>query len=94
MVRLERLRRFAKGDNRDYTPMPLKKISPRLSETFDKLASIAKGDKRDLVSKVQIKLLGLLREILDRWRRLPIKFKRDFNSVSSIFNLLRFTQTL
>jgi len=52
MVRLERLRRFAKGDNRDYAPMSPMKFSTRLSETFDKLASMAKGDKRDLVPKV------------------------------------------
>jgi len=69
-------------------------FSKKFSETLDKLASIAKGDKRDLVPKVQIKLLAQLMEILDRLRRFPINFKKDFNSVSLIFNLLRFRQTL
>jgi len=69
-------------------------FSKRLSEILDKLASIAKGDKRNLVPKVKIELLVQLKEILDRLRRLPIIFKRDFNSVFPIFNLLRFRQTL
>jgi len=94
MARLERLRRFSKGNNRNYAPMSPIQFSSKLSETFDKLDSMAKGNKRDLILKFQTKLLGQLREILDRWRRLRIIFKRDFNSVSIIFNLLRFIQTL
>jgi hypothetical protein len=69
-------------------------FSMRLSETLDKLTSIAKEDKRDLVPKVLIKLLAQLREIRDKLRRLLIKFKSDFNSVSLMINLLRFRQTL
>jgi len=69
-------------------------LSKRLRETLDKLTSIAKEDKRDLVPKVLIKLLAQLREIRDKLRRLLIKFKSDFNSVSLMINLLRFRQTL
>jgi hypothetical protein len=48
IVKLEILRRFAKGDNRDYAPMSPIVFSKRLSETLDKLASMAKEDKREL----------------------------------------------
>jgi len=53
------------------------------------LISLAKGNRKDLAPKDKIELLGKLSEILDRLRRLLIKFKRDFVSVSPILILLR-----
>jgi len=47
MVRLEILRRFAKGDNRDFAPMSPIEFSSRLSEILDKLTSLAKEHRRD-----------------------------------------------
>jgi len=61
-----------------------------LRETLDKLTSLAKGDKRDFASKDKIEHLVKLSEIFDRLRRLLIKLKRDFVSVSPILILLRF----
>jgi len=93
-VKLERLSRFAKGDNKDSAPLYPIEFSKRLIETLDKLASIAKGDKRDLVPKDKIELLVQSSEILDRLRRLLIKFRREFVSVSPILNLLRLMRRL
>jgi len=46
-VRLERLRRFAKGDNRDEAPMPPISLLPRLTVRLERLRRFAKGDNRD-----------------------------------------------
>jgi len=69
-------------------------FSKRLSETLYKLARQAKGDRRDLAPIDKIELLVKVSEILDRLRRLLIKFKRDFVSVSPIHIYLRLRQTL
>jgi len=61
MVRLERLRRFAKGDNRDYAPMCPISFLFRFMVRLERLRRFAKGDNRDLVPKVQIKLPAQLR---------------------------------
>jgi len=66
----------------------------RLSETLDKLISLAKGDNRDLAPKDKIELIVKLSEILDRLKRLLIKFKRDYVSLSPIHIYLRSRQTL
>jgi len=47
MVRLERLRRFAKGDNRDYAPLPPIKLYSRFSARLERLRRFAKGDNSD-----------------------------------------------
>jgi len=48
MVRLERLRRFAKGDNRDYAPMSPIPLSNRFMVRLERLRRFkAKGDNRD-----------------------------------------------
>jgi len=65
-----------------------------LRETLDKLISLAKGEKRHLAPKDRIELFVKLSEILDRFRRLLIKFKKDFVSVSPIHYYLRLRQTL
>ena len=46
-VMLERLRRFAKGDNRDYAPVSpiLLLLKPRVM--LERLRRFAKGDNRD-----------------------------------------------
>ena len=46
-VRLERLRRFAKGDNRDKAPMASIWLTPRLRVRLERLRRFAKGDNRD-----------------------------------------------
>ena len=46
-VRLERLRRFAKGDNRDYAPMRPIWFSLRSRFRLERLKRFAKGDNRD-----------------------------------------------
>jgi len=46
-VRLERLRRFAKGDNRDVAPMSPILLPPRLRVRLERLRRFAKGDNRD-----------------------------------------------
>jgi len=46
-VRFERFRRFAKGDNRDETPMPPILLLPRLKVRLERLRRFAKGDNRD-----------------------------------------------
>ena len=61
MVRLERLRRFAKGDNRDCALMCPILLLFRFMVRLERLRRFAKGDKRDLVPKVQIKLPAQLR---------------------------------
>ena len=46
-VRLERLRRFSKGHNRDNAPMwPIERLSRNIVR-FDKLRRFAKEDNRD-----------------------------------------------
>ena len=88
-ARCERLRRFAKGDNRDYTlKSPIESLL-RLSETLDKLTSLTKGDKKDLALKDKFELIVKLSEILDRLKRLLIRFK-----ISPICFCLRLRQTL
>jgi len=47
MVRLDRLRRFAKGDNRDYAPISPISFSHRFSVRADRLRRFAKGDSRN-----------------------------------------------
>jgi len=47
MLILERLRRFAKGDNKDYAPMSPIEFWLRLMLTLERLRSLAKGDNRD-----------------------------------------------
>jgi len=46
-VRLERLRRFAKGDNRDYAPLSPIRLLLRFRARFERLRRFAKGDNRD-----------------------------------------------
>jgi len=46
-VMLERLRRFAKGDNRDYTPVSPILLLPRYKVMLERLRRFAKGDNRD-----------------------------------------------
>ena len=46
-VRFERLRRFAKGDNRDEAPMSPISLLPRLTVRLERLRRFAKGDNRD-----------------------------------------------
>jgi len=64
-------------------------LSGNISEILDKLTSLVKGERRDLSPKYKFELPLKLSVILDRLRRLLIKFKRDFVSVSPIFILLR-----
>jgi len=45
--RLERLRRFAKGDNRDYAPRCPIWLSLRFRFMLERLRRFAKGDNRD-----------------------------------------------
>jgi len=47
MVRLERLRRFTKGDNRDYAPMYPISLLFRFKVRLERLRRLAKGDNRD-----------------------------------------------
>ena len=47
MVRLERLRRFAKGDNRDYAPMSPIPLSIRFMVRLERLRRFPKEDNRD-----------------------------------------------
>ena len=61
MVRLESLRRFAKGDNRDCAPMSPISLPYRFMVRLERFRRFAKGDNRDLVLKVQIKLSAQLR---------------------------------
>jgi len=44
---LERLRRFAKGDNRDYAPMSPLLLNLRFRVMLERLRRFAKGDNRD-----------------------------------------------
>ena len=47
MVRLERLRRFVKGDNRDYAPMYPISLLSRFMVMLERLRRFFKGDNRD-----------------------------------------------
>ena len=47
VVRLERLRRFAKGDNRDYAPMSIIMLLCRFMIRLERLRRSSKGDNRD-----------------------------------------------
>jgi len=47
MARLERLRRFTKGDNRDYAPMCPILLSRRFKVKLERLRRFSKGDNRD-----------------------------------------------
>jgi len=47
MVKLERLRRFAKGDNRDYAPISPILLFLRFRVRLERLRRFAKGDNRD-----------------------------------------------
>jgi len=47
MAILERLRRFAKGDNRVYAPMSPIPLLKRFMVKFERLRRFAKGDNRD-----------------------------------------------
>ena len=44
MARLERLRRFAKGDNGDYSPMSLILLSLKSRDRLERLRRFSKGD--------------------------------------------------
>ena len=46
MVRLESLRRFVKGDNRDYAPMSLISLYFRFRVRLERLRRFAKGDNK------------------------------------------------
>jgi len=46
-VRLERLRRFSKGDNRDYAPLSPISLQFKLRVRLERLKRFAKGDNRD-----------------------------------------------
>ena len=46
-VRLERLRKFVKGDNRNFAPMSPIELFFRFRVRFEKLRRFAKGDNRD-----------------------------------------------
>ena len=46
-VRLERFRRFTKGDNRDYAPMYPISLLFRFKVRLERLRRLAKGDNRD-----------------------------------------------
>jgi len=46
-VMLERLRRFAKGDNRDYAPFTPISLNLRYKVRLERLRRFAKGDNRD-----------------------------------------------
>jgi len=65
-----------------------------LSSVLDKFTSLAAGDRRDIASKDLFELFVKIIEILDRLRRLLIKLKRDFTSVSPINSLLKLRQIL
>ena len=56
MVRLERLRRFAKGDNRDYTPMSPILLLFRFMVKLERLRRFAKVDNRDYTPMSPISL--------------------------------------
>jgi len=47
IVKLERLRRLAKGDNRDYAPMCPIKLLFRLMVRIERLRRLVKGVNRD-----------------------------------------------
>jgi len=47
MVRLERLRRFATGDNRDCAPMSPILLPYRFMVRLERLRRFAKGDNKD-----------------------------------------------
>ena len=51
---LERLKRLAKGDNRDYAPMFPIQFSSRCKARFERLMRFSKGDNRDLAPKSPI----------------------------------------
>jgi len=53
-ARLERLRRFAKGDNRDYAPMPPIRLFFRLRAKLERLRRLPKGDNRDYAPRCPI----------------------------------------
>ena len=88
------MKRFAKGDNRDYAPIFPIKIPLKLSDTLDSLTSLDREDSRELAPKHIKELLVKLMEILDRLRRLLIRFKRDFASESPIHIYCRLRKTL
>ena len=46
-VRVDRLRRFAKGDNRDYAPYSPISFNSRFRFRLDRLRRFVKGDNRD-----------------------------------------------
>ena len=46
-VRFERLRRFSKGDNRDYAPISPIKFLCRFRFKVERLSRFAKGDSSD-----------------------------------------------
>jgi len=50
-VMLERLRRLAKGDNRDYTPMSPIWLLLGFRVMLERLRKFAKGDNRDYAPK-------------------------------------------
>jgi len=47
MIMLDRLRRFAKGINKDFTPKSPILLLPSFRVRIDKLRRLAKGDSRD-----------------------------------------------
>jgi len=65
-----------------------------LRDKLDRLASLARGDNRDLAPNYKIGLLVKLSESLDRLRRLPIRFMRDYASVSPIHIFFKLRERL
>ena len=78
-VRLERLWRFTKGDNRDYASLSLIEFSSRLSVIFYKLTRLASGGRKYLALKENNSLFVKSSEIFDRLRRLLNTFNKDFS---------------
>jgi len=55
-VRLERLRRFAKGDNKDYAPMSSIRLLYRFRVRLERLRRFAKGYNKDYAPMPPIEL--------------------------------------
>ena len=53
-VKLERLRRFAKGDNKDYAPIIPIRFLIRFKFRLERLRRFTKGDNRDYAPRSSI----------------------------------------
>jgi len=56
IVRIDRLRRLAKGDNKDYAPTPLILFLSSFKVRVDRLRRLAKGYNRDYAPSSPIEL--------------------------------------